>query len=287
MKFKFVSKLVAEREEREALSANVELRDLRREVEQAIPGCETAVLNARSAYVYMPDDLITMGMVGYGDFRVRGDGSDMYMVESPYITNNKYHSPARQHHMKMSKNMAPVLKAARAHLRSRRAPELAKMWAHDVGEAYGDIGAALTAELRALWDSVGVGSIYSFMRSAVLAELKDAYRSGYTFTNRAVAQAVSETIRIQTEADARPRALNAYFVHVYTKRGSTLLDIVEVDELGQYSAGRISDTVLTVSPSDVPDDIMGKVATLQMVEDRHYVDGVGYRVMDRAFYVAR
>ena len=92
--------------------------------------------------------------------------------------------------------------------------------------------------------------------------------------------------KYQEEQVSRGRALHAYYVNVRIHREEMVCDVIEVLDANKRS--RIDDRpmpVVTYKMEELPEHIGGSLAALSMVEDDHYVDGVGLRVDSATFWV--
>ena len=99
------------------LSQNFGVQDFAYEVAQAMPGAKVMPLDKYWSWVYFEDDHIALGLVGYGDFRTKGDGTMLYTVKAPSIRNGKYSDYSSQYNMVMSADRSKAVKNARKYLR--------------------------------------------------------------------------------------------------------------------------------------------------------------------------
>jgi hypothetical protein len=270
------------------------LQDLAYEVKQAIPGCCVTPADDIWSWVYTPDDYYAMGMIGYGDFRSRQRGPRMYTVRARNIDNGKYSEGSIHRHMKMSASRHIAVKNARTHL--RRYTPLEMLVATRAAVRLRADAAALEGRqfLRTLEKAAFGFTLYAERTPPFLAELKYLLDSGYAFIDQTLAGNLRTYFKGVAELDAsKGSARDFMFVHVSTYCGAPRIDL-----LGASSGG---DSVINSYHSTPPDmqtyygseiaehvseDVMGKIAMLNMLEDNAYVAGVGYKVLEGIYYVA-
>jgi hypothetical protein len=66
-----------------------------------------------------------------------------------------------------------------------------------------------------------------------------------------------------------------------------MCDVIEVLDANKRSRLEPHMAVTTYKMEELPDYISGSLAALSMVDDGHYVDGVGLRVDSATFWVQR
>jgi hypothetical protein len=86
---------------------------------------------------------------------------------------------------------------------------------------------------------------------------------------------------------ARGRALHVYYVAVRIHRDEMLCDVIEILDANNHSRVDKNAVVTTYKMEDLPEGIAGSLAALSMVDNDHYVDGVGLRVDGSTFWVQR
>ena len=286
------------REQHDTLMLNtnqpVGLQDLAYEVEQAIPGCCVTPEDDLWSWVYMPDDYYAMGMIGYGDFRTRNKGPRMYTVTARNIDNGKYSAGSIHRHMKTSASRHIAVKNARAHLR-RYTPLGLLVATRAAARSRADDAAQEARQFLQTLERAAFGfTLHSERTPPFLVELKYLLDSGYAFIDQTLAGNLRTYFKGVAELDAsKGSARDFTFVHVSTYCGAPRIDL-----FGASSGG---DSVINshhVTPPDmqtyygseiaehVSEDVMGKIAMLNMLEDNAYVAGVGYKVLEGIYYVA-
>ena len=225
------------------------------------------------AALYVPHERYARGKVGYGRHRVNKEGTDVFMVASRLLHNNKYSPGREQMNMALSENMDKVLKTAYKVLQPYTTKEIADIERYDFASSVGSVRHKVYRETRDAVDKL-------FTKDDLLPELKALIESGYKFSSPKfhlnVVNAFAAMDEYEREAN---KPCDAYFVLFYkTHNGEDLL--------ANRSDVRMGDKK-TLDIGEIPIDIAGRVAVLNMNQPNHYVEGVGMKVSDDAFWVER
>ena len=269
------------------VSPNSGLSLLMQKVREAFRGVEFVVFSGgHKAWVYYPDEPYPMGYIGYGDFRTEVVGDAMYMVASRTITNDKYASYQDQHYMKMTVNIATAVRNAKRFLRNFSPREMARAniqnAASKSSESEGNAGNEYRNAMRGLFDHE------SSQSNRMLTELRNLVDTGYEFIDPAFGSELAAMFGLLDEYKSlKGKPIHCYFVRVYEKFGKQTFDVCMVDDLHKGAWHANVSTEFTRYTDDLPEDIMGKVSMLAMVESDTYVDDVGYRADEGLFYVVR
>jgi len=269
------------------MSPNSGLSLLMQKVREAFRGVEFVVYSGgKKAWVYYPDEPYPMGYIGYGDFRTEVVGDDTYMVGSRTITNDKYATYQDQHYMKMTGNINTAVRNAKRFLRNFSPYEMARAHLGEVTsksqESEGGAGTEYRNAMRTLFDHE------SSQSNKMLTELRNLVDTGHEFIDAAFGSDLTAMFKLYDDHKAlKDKPIHCYFVRVYEKFGKQTFDVCMVDNIhtNRWNAKVSND--LQRYTDDLPDDIMGKLAMLNMVENDTYVDDVGYRADEGLFYVVR
>jgi len=287
-KFEQVATLEAKRDELIRYAQQpIGLLDFRYDLEHKIRGLRTVPRDGRTAWVYMPDDVLTMGFIGFGEFRSSVEEHvDAFVVYSRHINNGKYGEYNDQYHMTMSVKRDVAMRNAKKYLRSLTPQETSVRLIHGYRQGARELShekrSAVSDLTRKLFDT----TVYNQDMPAVATELKMLLDTGHSFMDkqveadlRAYFTAVEESKGINTEADVQ--------CVVITKRfGRQTYNVVEITRTG-FSSPTVSDEVQRYDESTLPEELAGKLAVLSMCQVDQYVHGVGSRAADKVFYVAR
>ena len=240
-----------------------------------------------SSWAFYEGDTYCCGWVGYGDFRVGGKGTKNYTVQSRSICNMKYNDSNPQYHMAMTTKHNIGLKNAKRYLSPLNVAEMAAESAQNVGRSFRAVSSEAGSELRhmgaKLFKHDGSSSNYSPMET----ELKGLLTLGHDFQDKELERGLVSFFAQKDETKVlNNRTDSGVFVYTTVRMNEPQCAVLPVDELSNWNP-KIHDMSETkwYVPSELPEDIMGKFSMLQLVEDNHYVDGVGYRVSDRMCFL--
>jgi hypothetical protein len=122
---------------------------------------------------------------------------------------------------------------------------------------------------------------------ALLPELSYLVDSGYEFKSGQLREAVVNWMAKHKAAqEHRARARHAWFVHVYERFDKQYFDVIEMFDVHKKNNPSIQSS-RTYTADDMPEEIMGKLSVLTMVDVGHRVSDVGMRATETTFYVER
>ena len=259
---------------------------LKTKVSEAFRGVSFAKMGQNRLWVYYPDEPYPMGYIGYGDFRTEVTGDDQYIVGSRTITNDKYGSHQDQHNMKMTVNVETAMRNARRFLRNFSPQEMAKSKLNTVCNQSQDslscAGNAYRNKMRELFDHESSRS------NKMLTELRNLVDTGHEFVDASFGSELHAMFELLDNQKAlKDKPIHMYFVRVFEKFGKQTFDVGTIDNVQKSSWQAEMSNEFKRYTDDLPEEIMGKLSVLTMVENDSYVDDVGYRAAEGMFYVVR
>jgi len=236
--------------------------------------------NEQSLYVYLPNDLYALGWIGYGDYRIEGEGTHKTIaVYSHTITNEKYSSYSFQHHTLMSTNPKRALKNALAHLRPYTVKELNDHFAHPVVSKVRNVNDENREKV-----TKAEGAITRHPQ--LQAELRAMVASGYQFVDADFSSKVTAFLNEFDEYALSTPAVHMFFVRAYMLNDQQLFDVSFLENAHNTWDYKVSNEPADRYTSDtLPEHLSGKLSVLMMCELDEYVDGVGIRMNNGVFYV--
>lgn len=239
----------------------------------------------KEMFVYMDDFPCELGRISWSDNTV-ASGECTYGVYSRKIQNAKYAQHRDQHHMVMTSGLDKAVKNARKHLVPYTTRELAQVFyvpLHD------KVSAVLDTVKTKAHDSAG--DIVR-NRMAILQEVEFLKRQGVQFVTpefRALAEQVEQLLGDYREQETRK--VSAVFVRFKQIGDTTYADTQEVHNVREIRWDvkmNTTDAQAISCPADeLPQDIAGQVAVLNILENEGYVSGVGMKIDDRTYWVER
>ena len=250
-------------------------------LQKAIRGVKFGVIDGREhreIHVYTEGQPFTMGYIGYGDWRDSGvENIDYYNVVSPNITNEKY-SYGDARHRKMSTKLDVALKTAKRYFRNLTPEQMAQNEANGIRSSYNSVRYKLREDKDDKHSNLLRGD-------AVISEFRHMLQQGYEFVDKNFGAEVQAYITsIDEHAEAKAKGLDVAFVRVFEKFGEQTFQVVKMHGLHNMSRPPIDD-VVEYTDKTLPEELMGKISTLNMLQKDGYVEGVGFNSGDGLFYV--
>lgn len=250
-------------------------------IQKAIRGVKFGVIDGREhreVHVYTEGQPFTMGYIGYGDWRDYGcETINYYNVVSPNITNEKY-SYGDARHRKMSTKLDVALKTAKRYFRNLTPEQMAQNEVNGILTSYKNV----RYKLREDKDNKHSKLLRS---DAVISEFRHMLQQGYEFVDKNFGEEVQAYLKsIDEHAEAKAKGLSVAFVRVFEKFGEQTFQVVKMHGLHNMSSPPKDDAVEYTSET-LPEDFMGKLSTLNMLQKDGYVEGVGFNSGDGLFYV--
>ena len=232
-------------------------------------------------YVYMEGHTYAMMKIGYADYSVKNTGDVKYMVSARMIKNEKFREDSDQYHMATAENIERAVKNVKKYMRPYAPIECASMSFESVRSKFSSVVSGVSSELYNAKNDI-------LSSSHLRMELFHMLDVGYEFLSEEFRERiVLWRTKYHEDQEARGRALHAYYVNVRIHREEMVCDVIEVLDANKRSRLDPHMAVTTYKMEELPEGVAGNLAALSMVEDDHYVDGVGLRVDSATFWVQR
>ena len=232
-------------------------------------------------FAYMDGHAYAMMKIGYGDYSTKGNSESKYMVYARMINNEKFREDSDQYHMATAEGIERAIKNVKKYMRPYSPVECATMSFEAVRSKFSSVVQGVSSELY----QARSGVIESVHLRNELFHMLDV---GYEFLAEDFREKIVQWREKYNEDQvARGRALHAYYVNVRIHREEMVCDVIEVLDANKRSRLEAHMPVVTYKMEDLPEGVAGNLAALSMVDDGHYVDGVGMRVDSATFWVQR
>lgn len=232
-------------------------------------------------YAYMDGHTYALMKVGFADYSIRGNDTRKYMVYARMIRNDKFKEDRENYYMATAESMVRALKNVKKYMRPYSPVECAEMSFDDVRSKFSSVGYGVQSMLTGARNSV-VDS------SHVRNELFHMLDVGYEFLSEDFRDKIAAWRQAYREnQEAQARALHTYYVNVRIHREEMVCDVIEVLDANKRSRLEATAPVTTYKMEELPEHIAGNLAALSMVDNNHYVDGVGLRVDSTTFWVQK
>jgi hypothetical protein len=250
-------------------------------------GVYTKTRDNTSAWVCMDNEPMVLGWVGYGDYQTSKSGDPKYVVCARDIENMKYSDYTIQHNMRMATNIDTAIKHAKGHMRKYTTDDIAQVFAKDVKRAVNNIKDKARDEFNKAVTNAGIkGSGYGDgSEKKLMVELFNMVHAGHKFVDTEVDTSIRTLMAKTKENDRFGKGVTPVnFLRTYKHYDGMRVDITRIADITGYRHEPMHEHKHTYLAQDLPDDFAGKVAVMSMCEDKHFVEGVGYRVNEAMFY---
>jgi len=264
-----------------------ELKNFRIRLQKEMRGVYTKTRDNTSAWVCMDNEPMVLGWVGYGDYQTSKMGDPKYVVCARDIENMKYSDYTIQHNMRMATNIDTAIKHAKGHMRKYTTDDIAQVFAKDVKRAVNNIKDKARDEFNKAVTNAGIkGSGYGDgSEKKLMVELFNMVHAGHKFVDTEVDTSIRTLMAKTKENDRFGKGVTPVnFLRTYKHYDGMRVDITRIADITGYRHEPMHEHKHTYLAQDLPDDFAGKVAVMSMCEDKHFVEGVGYRVNEAMFY---
>ena len=273
---------------RDNLASQTEIQGFMKELRKAFRGVVfTPQGDMRKVYMHMPNDPYVMGYIGYGDFQTTAKAmQSSYVVSSRHIMNMKYADHNDQYYMAMSINLDTAVRNAKKYLRPLTTKDMALDEHNDMQRKSNDTESrASNAKNTAQSDLLARSNREKKIEyNPMLEYMRTLVKVGHEFTDKELESNLLTYFKLEDEHKVLlDKGINVSYVRIYEKYGKQVFDVAPIISKDRYS--HIVGDITPYGKADVPEDIVGKVSMLSMVDNGHWVDDVGYRVDATMFYV--
>lgn len=242
-----------------------------------MPSLHTHVTSSGTAYLYMSNQPYILGRIKYGQLQ-DSTNDYMYGVVSPNITNEKYSDHRDLFNTKMTKNVDTALKHVKKYVRPMSLTDIARNSTNDYEHK---IRSLVSSKVNAAENSKR-----SVMQDELMTELRTMYQTGYEF-NPTLAEKIHDWIEADAEASKYQRKfkndMSCRFVQVKNTPMGQHLSVAQCTDMLSYSTKVTPTDVFTAT--NAPEELVGKLSVLSILEDEGYVEDVGMKITDELFYV--
>ena len=247
-------------------------------------GVKTDGKSQHKKFVYMEGYPYTMGYLHYGDPRENAEKKvNHFCVSAPTIMNEKYADYNSNYAMKMSVNLNQGVKNAKRYLQPVPWGVVAHKKFKEVRHAFNNVRNSFQDDFELSMGELGMKN------KMLVPELANLIENGHVFLDKELHDKVVDMVakRKLYEEDKQKRC-DLYFVYAYIKWGKETYIVIEIDDAQVISSPDWKTMQHTEYDADtLPEQLKGRVMSLNVLEQDTFVDGVGYKVGDNMFYVSR
>ena len=229
--------------------------------------------------VIMPDQPYDIGKVNYKDNGVKQDDRT-YGVYSRKITNEKYRDHRDQHHMVLASDRVKAVKNACKYITPFTSIELAHA-------AYRDIHSkiyAAYAETQSNFKDIAI--TVSGKHNEILEEIRHLKSLGVTFKTelfRTAADKIDDAWNVAHEEERR--VTDCAFVRFKEVGTDVYAEVQMADDVRRNNHMRMNGVPTSYLMNDLPEHLAHKIAALNILDDKQYVNKIGQKIDDKSFWV--
>lgn len=249
------------------------------------PACQHyATVSYEVLSVYYEEDEFIIGQIGYAGY----NGDLKYIVQSRTITNERFSKHNPLYHSRASNDAKRMIREAKKNLRRWNPQEVAAMSQAAAGEQMQGYlrkfeRAEETARAKIL------GSSYTPRDIPIMAELRHLLKHDHEFVDPTFRSNVAAWVQAADELDTHDLRFPVKFVNVIQRFGRQVVNTVTTEfrhgNIYMSFANNNPLEVHTFEADDVPEDVVEKVSVLSMLHDGDYVEGIGYKHNDTAYWI--
>ena len=229
--------------------------------------------------VIMPDQPYDIGRVNYKDNGIKQDDRT-YGVYSRKITNEKYSDHRDQYHMVLASDRAKAVKNACKYITPFTSRELAHAAYRDV---HSKIYAAYAETQSSLKD---IALTVSGNHNEILEELRHLKSLGVTFKTelfRTAADKIEDAWNVAHEEERR--VTDCAFVRFKEVGTDVYAEVQMADDVRRNNHMRMNGVPTSYLMNDLPEHLAHKIAALNILDDKQYVNKIGQKIDDKSFWV--
>lgn len=233
-------------------------------------------------WVYFEDQEYALFKVGYKDYGITVT-DEKYGIYARGVHNGRFKSDNPHRYMNFSTSYDKIMAVARGQMRPYTVSEIAKL-SHD--PIYNNVYQH-NSNLKS-----SVGDFWTNLRnhSQLGQELLNILDSGYTFLSDELKQRVIDYKQSLEVKASIPTAYHAYFIYVNHDPvyNTTMCDVLLFTDIHKHESRKKPPAEINRLPlEDLPEDLAGKLAALNMLNIEDFLPDVGIKISDRSFWVLR
>lgn len=265
-----------------------EVRRIHRNVRFAVEGnpksqWENGDLVIREIWAYFPGDEYAFMRLGHADYYVRDGGGNKYGIYTRNIHNEKFNNGREQYHMAMADTLERAVKNVKKFMRRYSVGEVVDMRLYDFQNKVSSAGWTTSSAVREARETL-------VNHPSLATELQHMVNMGYQFNCPLFANVVRDYVeKHAVDKDKQNQQHHAYYVSVSEEFGEQVFNVVTVLDVKR---AHVDPSVKVASLkgeelSTVDEELPHKLATLSMLEAGNFIEGLGIKVNDRAYWVMK
>lgn len=244
------------------------------------PSLETRCFH--EMWVYFEDQEYALFKIGYKDYGMTVT-DEKYGIYARGILNGKFKPDNEHRYMKFSTSYDKIMDVARGQMRPYVVTDLAKLSYDSIYNSTYSHANNLSCLSSDAWINIR-------SHSHLAKELLNLLDIGHVFISDDLKQQIIKYKQNLEVKASMPAAYHAYFVYVTEDPvlRTTMCNMLLYTDVEKFNSRKKAPVETNTLPlDDLPHDIAGKLAALNMLNVDDFLPDVGIKVSDRSFWVLR
>lgn len=231
-----------------------------------------------SVWAYYPNQEYALGKIGF--VRLDGSSDRKYVVYARTINNNKFREGRDEYYTAVTEDLNKAVKNAKKYLRPYSTVEIFKQHNLRIAGAIANVKNRTNSAFNEAQSELVCHDSFS-------REMQRLVNSNHEFVDATFKQAVVTYLDALKEKEQRMHAGTAgRFIYIREEAGEQVCDIINSSEVHRMTFNNANTTVTTIKFAELDEDTVHKIASLSMLEDDGFVEGLGMKVNDKMYWVS-
>ena len=231
-----------------------------------------------SLWAYYPGQEYALGKIGY--MAANGSTSRKYIVYARTITNSKYRTGRDEFYTAVTENFDKAVKNAKKYLRPYSTVEIFSQYGLRIAGA----AANITNKVNATFNEAQSELVCHDSFSREMQRLVDG---SHEFVDATFKSAVVTYLDALKEKEQRMYAgVAGKFIYIREEAGEQVCDVIHSSDVHRMTFNNKNAVVATIKFDELDEDTAHKIASLSILEDDGFVDGLGMKVNDKMYWVS-
>lgn len=228
-----------------------------------------------SLWAYYPGQEYALGKVGFE----LDKGRYKYTLYARTITNNKFSAGSDGYNTVSTEHMDKAVKNAKKYLRAYGTLELANRSVTNLAGGFLDVYNKVTNRVRVAQEEF-------VAHRAFEREMRRLLTTSHEFIDASFKLALTDYLNAMEEREQRRNApTGGRFIHIREEAGEQVFDMVHTPDVRRLNLSHASTSVTTTKLDEMDEALIHKIASLSMLDDDGFVEGLGMKVNDKMYWV--
>lgn len=231
-----------------------------------------------SLWAYYPGQEYALGKIGY--MAANGSTDRKFTVYARTITNNKYRASRDEFYTAVTEDFDKAVKNAKKYLRPYSTVEIFSQHNLRIAGAVANVKNKVNATFNEAQSELVCHDSFS-------REMQRLVYSNHEFVDATFKSAVVTYLDALKEKEQRMHAGTAgRFIYIREEAGEQVCDIINSSDVHRMTFNKANTTVTTMKFAELDEDTAHKIASLSMLENDGFVEGLGMKVNDKMYWVS-